>query len=374
MIFGLLWKLFVTSQLTVVYLQARALSPAFTNDCDFNRNTCGWQNTQRSNHDDFDWRRGTGSAGKQSGSGARDDHGGGGGYMYIKSSNRNRIAKLVGRPLTSKNATCFQFWYYMKGRDIGHLKVYIARNRFMLGGNLKLVWYLRRNQRSGWRNAKIPLPAGQKGVPLFEALDWKRGRKGNILIDDVTISNITDDCEVVQPPLAAPYQPPPRTIVTSAIQTTTALMTSRTANYSINYLEEQATSPLSSTVTTSPKISRPMSSGTSKPPSTVVYTSSSFSSSTFPEVSKFANNYTTVTSFNKTSTREKQAKSSKVVVVAIVVSVLGILLILVALAFIAHLRRKKKRSHVYADDCSVVMTRMYPEITSDPSLEYRKLN
>uniref|UniRef100_H2Y1P3 MAM domain-containing protein n=2 Tax=Ciona intestinalis TaxID=7719 RepID=H2Y1P3_CIOIN len=168
---------------------------------------CGWRNALKyENVDDFNWKRGYGSNGKQKGSGTNDDHGGGGGYMYIKSKNRmNRTAKFLSRSLTTTSFTCFKFWYFMKGRNMGHAAVYLAKDRLHLDNSNNPLWNLRGHQGNAWRQAKVPLPPQKNSIIVIEAFDWKVGRSGNILLDDVSLNQVTgtNECQV-QPSYAAP--------------------------------------------------------------------------------------------------------------------------------------------------------------------------
>ncbi|XP_078484382.1 uncharacterized protein LOC100175054 [Ciona intestinalis] len=338
-------------------------------DCNFNNNMCGWRNALKSeNVDDFNWKRGYGSNGKQKGSGTNDDHRGGGGYMYIKSKNRmNRTAKFLSRSVITNHFTCLKFWYFMKGRNMGHLAIYLAKDRLHLADNSNNpLWNLRGHQGNTWREAKVPLPPQKNTIIVIEAFDWRVGRSGNILLDDVSLHQVTESntCQV-QPSYAAP-KPLTITTTTTATTATTTQTTTATATVKTKTTTTTNTSIEYNTTSTTSYDFQPNSTQAMKPmttPKTI-----SLFNITSPAISPSKNS-------TKTDPNSAQIAGTKnESYIYIVVGVLGAASILAVALIIYARRRKKLPRSMYDDNVSVTISRMYPDqVTITRTSDYSKL-
>uniref|UniRef100_H2ZKN6 MAM domain-containing protein n=1 Tax=Ciona savignyi TaxID=51511 RepID=H2ZKN6_CIOSA len=331
--------LFQISVLVLVVLFSHIQAQNDGISCNFDDGSCEWSNAMRAeNLDDFNWKNGFGAQGKQRGSGTTDDHGGGGGYMYIKSKNRvNRTAKLLSSHFTSNQSTCFQFWYFMRGRNMGHLSVYLAKDRAHLENPENVVWNLRGHQGNAWKLAKIPLQPQKDTIIVIEAFDWRKGKSGNILLDDVSISSITDSnkCQT------KPYYAAPK-----FNQTTTA-----------SYQSIKTSTP--TTTTTATKSSTTI----SKPTSSVI-----------PGNIPFKTNAPETNSTKEVEKAPQIADTGDLTYVYVVVGVLSALTILVVALVIYARRRKKLPRSMYDDKVSVTVSRMYPDhVTFSNGMDYSKL-
>lgn len=78
-------------------------------------------------------------------------------YIFIESSDyetNSGTAVLASGVVDSSEATCIQFWYHMRGRDIGILNVYIRTNE-----SRTLIWQLAGEQGDNWNFGQV----GYKG-------------------------------------------------------------------------------------------------------------------------------------------------------------------------------------------------------------------
>ncbi|XP_019909389.2 MAM domain-containing glycosylphosphatidylinositol anchor protein 1 isoform X2 [Esox lucius] len=153
--------------------------------------------------DNFDWTRQnylTQNPKRSSNTGPEMDRSGTkeGYYMYIEAS-RPRVADDAARllsPLYNVTAArgpkgsgrvphCISFFYHMKGKHIGYLNVWMRVKGIASVDNL--VWSLKGNQSSDWKQANINFnPSGPFQV-MFEAIRGS-GYEGDIAIDDVSVT------------------------------------------------------------------------------------------------------------------------------------------------------------------------------------------
>ncbi|CAH1790069.1 unnamed protein product [Owenia fusiformis] len=156
--------------------------PADSFDCSFdNNNPCGF--TDRTG--DFRWTRFRGST-PSSDTGPNHDATGSasGYYYYIESSSPQKeddIASIMSGPLDVKPNRQLEFYYHMKGIDIGTLSVYtISPN-----GVLNKIWTRSGQQGQFWMKARVPIPAGQYSI-VFEGIVGS-GSRGDIAIDEMRV-------------------------------------------------------------------------------------------------------------------------------------------------------------------------------------------
>ena len=83
-------------------------------------------------------------------------------YIFIESSDyetRSVTAVLASGVVDSSERTCIQFWYHMRGREIGILNVYIRTNE-----TRTLIWQLAGEQGDNWNFGQV----GYKGDSRYE--------------------------------------------------------------------------------------------------------------------------------------------------------------------------------------------------------------
>ena len=69
-------------------------------------------------------------------------------YMFIESSTHYETdvsAVLASDVIDKGEITCIQFWYYMRGQDVGSLKIYIRTDK-----SKTLIWQLTGEQGNNW--------------------------------------------------------------------------------------------------------------------------------------------------------------------------------------------------------------------------------
>ena len=130
--------------------------------CDFEKDTCSWQNIQT---DDFDWLRHSGKSASAS-TGPSTDHTKGntqGYYMYIETS-APRVAGNKARFISEifpakQTGSCFVFWYHMFGQDIDKLNVYIHLNSTSVSSSTEaLLWQQTGQSGDTWLNGQMNIP------------------------------------------------------------------------------------------------------------------------------------------------------------------------------------------------------------------------
>ena len=83
-------------------------------------------------------------------------------YIFIESSDYETssvTAVLASGVVDSSERTCIQFWYHMRGREIGILNVYIRTNE-----TRTLIWQLAGEQGDNWNFGQV----GYKGDSPYE--------------------------------------------------------------------------------------------------------------------------------------------------------------------------------------------------------------
>lgn len=186
--------------------------------CNFETDTCQWNNVQSG--DNFDWQRDNGGTPSII-TGPKVDHTLGtsqGHYMFIETSGSNRksgdTAWLVSDYQDPTSATCLSFWYHMYGAGIGTLNVYI---KLIQSGSRSLIWTSSGNQGNVWRYAAVNATSNSQFGIIIEGV---RGGTytGDIAIDDVRISYIS--CSAVTTPTQIPVGSSPATYPPSTLDCT----------------------------------------------------------------------------------------------------------------------------------------------------------
>ncbi|KAK1172074.1 MAM and LDL-receptor class A domain-containing protein 2-like isoform X2 [Acipenser oxyrinchus oxyrinchus] len=100
------------------------------------------------------------------------------------SRNEGRIATRLYKP-TPYSGECLQFWYYMKGENIGTFNIYLQKHRQLKA----LLWNRTGNQGDLWRHGRVTVqsPDSQYQI-IFEGVAGT-GHEGDIAIDDLLLLN-----------------------------------------------------------------------------------------------------------------------------------------------------------------------------------------
>ena len=138
--------------------------------------------------DDIDWDILSGATGS-SNTGPSDDHGVGGNYMYLESSNCwDKISYLVSPmiDISGLNNPQLRFWYHMYGAEMGTMSVQVSTDRGQTWSSD--LWSLSGNQGNSWQEAVISLSSYSTTKLLIRisgltGLDFH----SDMAIDDFTI-------------------------------------------------------------------------------------------------------------------------------------------------------------------------------------------
>jgi len=151
----------------------------------------GWVNAINGQEDDIDWRVDTGGT-ASSYTGPSGDHNpgtGSGKYLYLEASGgcEGKEAKLLSPciDLTNMNLPTFQFWYHMKGDDMGDLHVDVFDGT---AWHKDVIAPIRGDQGNSWQTEKINLAqyTGQTITIRFRGITGD-GYQSDVTIDDISI-------------------------------------------------------------------------------------------------------------------------------------------------------------------------------------------
>ena len=87
-------------------------------------------------------------------------------YLFLEASDPE-TAVLTTSIIGPGKSTCVQFWYHMKGRDIGSLKVYIQTNE-----TKTLVWNTTGEQGDKWNFGQVGYKGHSKSYKV--GVSWER--------------------------------------------------------------------------------------------------------------------------------------------------------------------------------------------------------
>nr|XP_018673408.2 MAM domain-containing glycosylphosphatidylinositol anchor protein 2-like isoform X1 [Ciona intestinalis] len=210
-----------------------SLDPSFF--CQFNENDlCGFIQEKNPNMDTIDWTKNSARTQlrRTKNTGPSADHSTltkeAGGYMYIEASltTKGDRARLISPIIFDKSSSrqCLKFWYHMRGRHIGILRVMTKKR----GENETEIWRVSGDQGDKWNTGDITI---QHTVPyqiIFEAvITYVDGYQGDIAIDDVLLA----DGKCIVLPTTTPYY----------VSTTSGSIGSSSFNYLFVYLKYTAT-------------------------------------------------------------------------------------------------------------------------------------
>ncbi|KAM9845004.1 MAM and LDL-receptor class A domain-containing protein 1 [Aulostomus maculatus] len=157
-------------------------------ECTFQGSLCGLQPHTSA---DFSWSRITGTSQPGNSSGPLTDHTLGTEQGYYLSSqlwkhpvgSRGQMVTAVMEP-TPPDDECLIFWYYMEGREVGELSVYLQTQ-----DSAVKLWSRSGDQGNHWRHGRVQLhnPKTPYQV-IFEAVAGA-GLRRDIAIDDLTVLN-----------------------------------------------------------------------------------------------------------------------------------------------------------------------------------------
>ena len=84
-------------------------------------------------------------------------------YIYLEATGRKagEAAVLTSSVITAGKATCLQFWYHMKGQDIGSLNVFIQTNE-----SRSLVWSQAGDKGGSWLFGQAGYKGGSKSYKV----------------------------------------------------------------------------------------------------------------------------------------------------------------------------------------------------------------
>ncbi|XP_061652622.1 MAM and LDL-receptor class A domain-containing protein 2 isoform X2 [Phyllopteryx taeniolatus] len=171
----------------VVSIRESGSCPA-ERECTFQGSLCGLQHVPSA---DFSWSRINGTSQPANSSGPHTDHTLETEHGYYLSAqlwrhlpgSRGQIVTALMESAPA-DGECLMFWYYMEGKDVGHLNVYL-----LTADTSDKLWSRSGDQGSRWRHGRVSLLSPDTPYQvMFEAVagDWPRS---DIAIDDMTIQN-----------------------------------------------------------------------------------------------------------------------------------------------------------------------------------------
>ncbi|XP_019639608.1 PREDICTED: MAM and LDL-receptor class A domain-containing protein 1-like [Branchiostoma belcheri] len=185
----------------VLTLQHLPAGEGTTLACDFEASDmCGY--TQDTT-DDQDWTRHTGHTPTANTGPSLDHTMGTGHYMYLETSvgNPGDAARIVSPSFPANSAPyCLRFYYHMFGDSTGTLNLY-TRKQGIMGA---AVWTVIGDQGNVWKLGNAQLDGSGGFNVVFEAVRGD-GFRGDIAIDDVTISQDCTPIPTTVLPTTTPY-------------------------------------------------------------------------------------------------------------------------------------------------------------------------
>ncbi|XP_031568761.1 MAM and LDL-receptor class A domain-containing protein 1-like [Actinia tenebrosa] len=178
-----------TSTSAPTTLPTAVTTPSPADICDFgvtSGTTCTWYNDPQNprttdNFFRYMWwvHRGTTPS---RGTGPYSDHSNHGYYIYLEASSpycKGMKARLISKLYQPSMTMCMNFWYFMYGRSVGTLAVFIDN----ISGRTQ-VWWKRGNQADQWLHAVIPLSSSTAFKIIIE------GTRGSDYLGDIALDDI----------------------------------------------------------------------------------------------------------------------------------------------------------------------------------------
>ncbi|XP_031568760.1 uncharacterized protein LOC116303371 [Actinia tenebrosa] len=170
------------------------ISSQVIHSCNFDGTTypysCGWQNGASNSvsptESYYDWIE-TNEAASSTATGPSGDHTSGSGYFIIQTAydlapGSTGTYEKSGFQATS--AACLDFWYHMKGANMGSLNVYVKTS----SGSTK-VWGVSGDKGSSWLNGKVTISSPVTYTIIFQAVRGS-GTASDIALDDIKLSSL----------------------------------------------------------------------------------------------------------------------------------------------------------------------------------------
>ncbi|XP_071157171.1 uncharacterized protein [Mytilus edulis] len=156
-------------------------------ECGFEQGqTCAFENT---NDDDFDWTLDKSGSTPTKKTGPSSAHSGDQyAYIEVNGQAQNFVASLSSKNTDLFSSSfCLRFYYHMYGRHIGYLSVYVKERDSESWSN---AWQLSGDQGNQWIKASVDITGNSESdlVIMFEASKGSIKNKGDIAIDDITLS------------------------------------------------------------------------------------------------------------------------------------------------------------------------------------------
>ncbi|XP_072014824.1 thyroid hormone-induced protein B-like [Amphiura filiformis] len=184
--FTVIWRV-LTLSILLVFLRAGAVNGQL--DCNFDGDTCGWQQIQLD--DQFDWTRRSGDT-PTSDTGPYADHTTGtGSYIYAEASNRakGQQARMISEDvrINVNSYKCFRFWYFIYGSSIGAFRIFTSPTGAFddLGTP---IYEIKTTQGNQWVMGQMDMKSydGSAFKIVLES-EIGNGESGDIAIDDVSV-------------------------------------------------------------------------------------------------------------------------------------------------------------------------------------------
>lgn len=159
-------------------------------ECTFQGSLCGLQPQPSA---DFSWTRITGESQPANSSGPATDHTLGTEQGYYLSAqlwrhpvgSRGRMMTAMMEP-TPHDGECLMFWYYMEGKAIGELSIYLQT---ISADTPVQLWTRRGDQENRWRHGRVTLFSPDTPYQVIFEAETGDGPRRDIAIDDLIVQN-----------------------------------------------------------------------------------------------------------------------------------------------------------------------------------------
>ncbi|XP_078372311.1 uncharacterized protein LOC144655983 isoform X2 [Oculina patagonica] len=158
--------------------------------CDFQYGLCGLKHESK-----FRWSIGSGSTPTRN-TGPDYDHSTflpEGNYIFLEASDKQagEAAVLTSSTIPANKATCVQFWYHMKGQEIGSLNIFIQTNE-----SRSLVWSQAGDKGANWLFGQVGHKGASKSYKVVLEGVVGNGVHGDIAVDDFSLLD-GEECQTI---------------------------------------------------------------------------------------------------------------------------------------------------------------------------------